>query len=83
MELTSPNNNNSNDNDNSTSIDPSNERKGSRITHNFELAPLASGSDPGAFGETSVLISMVQGPSSYESSTLKVWQARAGIRTIG
>ena len=53
------------------------------ITHNFELAPLASGSDPGAFGETSVLISMVQGPSSYESSTLKVWRARAGIRTIG
>jgi hypothetical protein len=49
-------------------------------SYNFELAPFASGSSLLDTGETSVLISMVQGPSCV-SSTLNVCLARAGMRT--
>ena len=48
-----------------------------RSTHNFELASL---SKPADMGETSVLISIVQGPS-WVSSTLNVCRALAGMRT--
>jgi hypothetical protein len=53
---------------------------GMNDTHNFEFAPSASGSNPTDLGETSVLISIVHGPSCV-SSTLNVCRARAGMRT--